>query len=50
MIHERGHAWIYDLTPTFDGKDYIYIDFCHVTKQGNQLVADTLTQVLLKHP
>ena len=50
MIHERGHAWIYDLTPTFDGEDYIYIDFCHVTKQGNQLVADTLTQVLLKQP
>ena len=50
LMNERGHSWIYDLTPSFNGQNYIYIDFCHVTKQGNQLVADTLTQILLKQP
>jgi hypothetical protein len=47
LIREKGHPWIYDLTPAFNGNEYIYIDFCHVTKAGNKIIADTLTTTLL---
>jgi hypothetical protein len=46
LIIEKGHPWVYDLTPAFNGNEYIYIDFCHVTKAGNRIIADKLTDVL----
>lgn len=47
LIKEKGQPWVHDLTPAFNGEDYIYIDFCHVTKAGNKIIADKLTDVLL---
>ncbi len=46
LIQERKRDWIYDLSGSFDGKDYIYIDFCHVTKAGNKIIAEKLAQIL----
>jgi len=45
-ISDRNHSWIYDLTDKFDGDEYIYIDFCHVSPNGNKIIAQELTQVI----
>lgn len=46
LIAEKNHSWIYDETKAFDGNEYIYIDFCHVTKNGNQRIANSINQIL----
>ncbi len=46
LIKQKGHPWIYDLSGAFDGDEYIYIDFCHVTKSGNKIIAETLAATL----
>jgi poly-D-alanine transfer protein DltD len=38
-VAERNHPWIIDLTDKFDGDKYIYIDFCHVSPNGNEIIA-----------
>jgi hypothetical protein len=38
--------WIYDFTDSFDGGEPIYIDFCHVSENGNRIVAERLARVL----
>ncbi|MBX2945158.1 MAG: SGNH/GDSL hydrolase family protein [Cyclobacteriaceae bacterium] len=47
LISEKNHPWIYDFTSAFDSEEYIYIDFCHVTKSGNKIIADKLTPLVL---
>lgn len=45
-IAERGHPWIIDLTDKFNGDEYIYIDFCHVSPNGNEIIAKEISKVL----
>jgi hypothetical protein len=45
-IAERNHPWITDLTDRFDGDDYIYIDFCHVSPNGNAIIASEVSRVV----
>ena len=33
---------VLDLTSSFDGNEYFYIDWCHVTPNGNQVIADQI--------
>jgi len=43
-----SNDWIFDFTDSFDGHDYTYIDFCHVSEEGNRLIADRMLEMLLK--
>jgi hypothetical protein len=45
-IAERNHPWIIDLSGRFDGDDYIYIDFCHVSPNGNEIIAREIGNVV----
>lgn len=38
-IAARQHPWIIDLSETFNGDEYIFIDFCHVSPNGNAIIA-----------
>lgn len=42
IIQKRGHDWILDYTNMFSRDEYIYIDFCHVSKNGNLIIAQQL--------
>lgn len=37
-----------DLSNAFDGKDYIYIDHCHVSPNGNRIIAEKLLKFINK--
>jgi hypothetical protein len=45
-IGQRNHPWIYDLSDKFDGDEYIYIDFCHVSPNGNEIMAKAIGDVV----
>jgi hypothetical protein len=45
-IKERNHPWVYDLSDKFDGSDYIFIDFCHVSPNGNEIIAKEISKVV----
>lgn len=45
-ISERNLPWIFDLTDKFDGNEYIYIDFCHVSPNGNAIMADEIAGII----
>jgi len=47
LIAEKNYDWIYDASNAFDGNDYIYIDFCHVTEKGNKIMAKKVSNILL---
>jgi hypothetical protein len=49
-ISERKHDWIFDLSNKFDGKDYIYIDFCHVSPNGNEIMAKEISTLVRSLP
>ncbi len=38
-IAEKNYDWIIDLSNRFDSTEYIYIDFCHVSPNGNEIIA-----------
>ena len=40
----------YDLTGVFDRDEYIYIDFCHVSPNGNQLMAQAIADAIMLPP
>ena len=42
IIQKRGHDWILDYTNMFSRDEYIYIDFCHVSKNGNLIIAQQM--------
>jgi hypothetical protein len=46
LMKEKNYDWIHDLSDSFDGDDYIYIDFCHVSPNGNQLMANRISSLL----
>ena len=37
-----------DLTAAFDGKEMLYIDFCHVIPKGNRMIASALSPMFKK--
>jgi hypothetical protein len=41
-----GRRGLYDLTGVLDRDEYIYIDFCHVSPNGNRHIAQKLVEVL----
>jgi hypothetical protein len=45
-IAEKKYPWIYDLSDRFDGNDYIYIDFCHVSPNGNEIIAKEIARIV----
>lgn len=48
LMNEKKYNWLYDFTNSFDGKDYIYVDWCHISPNGNQIIAtkvDSLTKI-----
>ena len=45
-IAERNHSWIIDLTSKFDGDEFIYIDFCHVSPNGNEIIANEISRAV----
>lgn len=49
-IAERKHDWIYDLSNKFDGNEYIYIDFCHVSSNGNEIIANEISRIIADLP
>jgi hypothetical protein len=42
------HSGRYDFTRLLDKQEHIYIDFCHLSPNGNKYVAEKLAQVLVK--
>jgi len=44
-IAERNHPWIYDLSEIFNGSEYVFIDFCHVSPNGNAIMANRIAEI-----
>lgn len=42
-IAAKNYPWIIDLSEKFDGDEYIFIDFCHVSPNGNEIIAGEIT-------
>jgi len=45
-IAARNHPWIVDLSHKFDGDEYIFIDFCHVSPNGNEIIAREISRAI----
>jgi len=45
-IKKENLDWIYIMTDAFDKDEYIYVDFCHVSPNGNQIIADRIQSVI----
>ena len=45
-IQERNHPWIIDLSHAFDNDEFIFIDFCHVSPNGNEIIAREISRVV----
>lgn len=41
-----GRPGLYDFTDVLDHPEYIYIDFCHISPNGNRYIAQKLVEVL----
>jgi hypothetical protein len=41
-----GRPGLHDFTGILDRDEYIYIDFCHVSPNGNRLVAQKIVELL----
>jgi lysophospholipase L1-like esterase len=44
-IAAEALPWVIDMTEIFDGDDLLYVDTCHVTRDGNRRVAAALAAV-----
>jgi hypothetical protein len=45
-IAARKHPWIVDLSEKFNNNEYIFIDFCHVSPNGNEIIAEEISKVV----
>lgn len=45
-IATRQHSWIIDMSEKFNGDEYIFIDFCHVSPNGNEIIAREVSSVV----
>jgi len=42
-----NYDWIYDFTEIFDKeKRPLYFDFCHLNKQGNEIIANQICEIV----
>ncbi len=48
LIAEENLPWIYDLTDIYNSEEYIYIDYVHVSPNGNLIMAKRINQILYK--
>jgi hypothetical protein len=48
-IQERNHPWIFDLSHVLDNDEYVFIDFCHVSPNGNEIIAKEISHVIDRH-
>jgi len=44
LIQERNYDWIVDYTRLMPGDEYIYVDFCHVSANGNEILGRRLAE------
>ncbi len=47
-IIERHHPWVIDLSRTLDGDEYIFIDFCHISPNGNKIIARRISESIME--
>ena len=45
-IADKKYPWIIDLSRAFDTNDYIFIDFCHVSPNGNEIIAREISRAV----
>ncbi|MEX1238611.1 MAG: SGNH/GDSL hydrolase family protein [Cyclobacteriaceae bacterium] len=45
-IADRKHPWIVDLSAKFDSDEYVFIDFCHVSPNGNEIIAREISNAV----
>jgi hypothetical protein len=45
-IAARNYPWVVDLSEKFDGGEYIFIDFCHVSPNGNEIIAREIAKAM----
>ena len=45
-----AHPYMYDMTDAFDGDAYLYIDTAHVSRKGNEIIAERLSKEVDKLP
>lgn len=45
LMARENADWLLDFSRVFDGDEYIFIDECHVTENGNRRVAERLDEV-----
>jgi hypothetical protein len=48
LIRQRmqGRPGLYDFTGVLDRKEYLYVDFCHLSPNGNRYIAHRVVEVL----
>lgn len=44
-IRASDAAWIHDLTDAFDGDEFVYTGPCHVTENGNAIMAERISRI-----
>ncbi|HEX8039197.1 MAG TPA: hypothetical protein VF490_08585 [Chryseosolibacter sp.] len=49
-IAAKNYPWILDLSEKFDGDEYIFVDFCHVSPNGNEIIAREISNALAPKP
>jgi hypothetical protein len=47
-MEQKKYPWIYDLSNAFDNNEYIFIDFCHVSPNGNQIMSEAIAEIVKK--
>ncbi|TRX60120.1 hypothetical protein FNH22_08710 [Fulvivirga sp. M361] len=45
-IDSLDYDWIYDFTDAFDRDEYIYVDFCHVSANGNRIISKRISEAI----
>jgi len=45
-IADSKEDWMLDMSDAFDGSEQLYIDFCHVTSEGNEIIAAAIDKVV----
>jgi hypothetical protein len=45
-IAEMNAPWLVDMTDAFDSDEYTYIDYCHVSANGNAIIASRIDAAL----
>ena len=46
LLKEQKVNYIYDISDLFDKNESVYIDGCHVTEEGNRMIADRIFEAI----